>query len=631
MVMKTMKIDEQDFNLPLTFKFSYWGKRYLFVAAALMVILLLSYNNSFECSWHFDDYGNVVENASIHIKQLTWDNFKKLSYGIMNEGRISRPFSYLSFALNYYFGGLDIFGYHVVNFLIHYFAAIFLFLFIINTLRLPLLKEKYEKQAYSIALLATLLWAINPVHVTAVTYIVQRMASMAALFYIMAMYFYLKFRTSLRTPTSIVFIILCVLCAFLALGTKENAVMLPVSILLYDIFFIQGISGETIKKNVKIIVIPVAVIMTGFAISYDFSSIVKDYEFRPFTMQERLLTEPRIILFYISLLFYPLTSRLTLIHDIEVSKSLFDPWTTFAAILFLILITVVCIIKAKKWPLITYCVLFFFINHFIEGSFLSLELIFEHRNYLPSMLLFIPLAILLVEGLKYSSEKKIIFYPMVAMITGVMIVLSLSVYIQNDIMRDELTLWSDNVKKSPRLHHPRQGYAVALFITGRLPEAIIELKKAEASYESALITKKGVTYGCIGEYYYITGDYEKSLDYYKKSIDWYPASSYVPLSYYRLSLLLMKKGLLDDAEQMLKKAISFKPQEPGFYLTYSELLIKKKQPEEAIKKAQTVLRLNPHSKNIYKYIADAYALKKDKTAENHFRMIDKKLETQMIK
>jgi tetratricopeptide (TPR) repeat protein len=230
---------------------------------------------------------------------------------------------------------------------------------------------------------------------------------------------------------------------------------------------------------------------------------------------------------------------------------------------------------------------------------------------------------LLVKGLEYFYQKKIVFYFLTATITFLIIVLSISVYIQNDIMRDELSLWSDNVEKSPRLHHPRQGYAVALFITGNLSESIIELKKAEQSYESALITKKSVTYGCIGEYYYITGDYEKSLEYYRKSINWCPANCYVPLSYYRVGLLLMNKGLLDEAEQFLKKAIALKPQEAGFYLTYSEILIKKKQPEAAIKKAQEALRLNFNSLTAYRYIADAYALKKNKAAENHFRQISK--------
>ena len=112
--------------------------------------------------------------------------------------RWQRPVSYFTFAMNYYFDGLDVFGYHVVNFFIHYIASVFLFLFIYNTLKLPVLEGRYERHAYSIALLATLFWAINPVQVMAVTYIVQRMASMAAMFYIMAMYFYLKGRMGIR-------------------------------------------------------------------------------------------------------------------------------------------------------------------------------------------------------------------------------------------------------------------------------------------------------------------------------------------------------------------------------------------------------------------------------------------------
>ena len=112
-------------------------------------------------------------------------------YGIDHD-RILRPLSYLSFALNYKLGGMDVFGFHVVNFIIHYFSAVFLFLFIYNTLKLPRLKDQYENIAYPVALLATFFWALNPVWVTSVTYIVQRMASMAGLFYIMSMYFYLK-------------------------------------------------------------------------------------------------------------------------------------------------------------------------------------------------------------------------------------------------------------------------------------------------------------------------------------------------------------------------------------------------------------------------------------------------------
>ena len=595
-------------------------RRYLFTFSSLFIILLLSYSNSFNCSWHFDDYVNITKNINVHVKQFTPDNVKNIFYGITGAGKISRPVAYLSFAINYYFDGLNVFGYHLVNFLIHFLSSAFLFLFVFNTLKLPLLKERYEKHAYPIALLATVFWAVNPVHVTAVTYIVQRMASMAGLFYIMSMYFYLKFRTS-QSSFKYVHIFSCFVSSILAIGTKENAAMLPACIFLYDLFFIQGLTNENIKKNIKLSLIPIIILIAAGLLFYDFSSVLKEYDIRPFTMKERLLTEPRIILFYVSLLFYPLTSRLTLIHDVEISKSLFDPWTTFAAIIIIVLIISISLVKARKWPLLSYCVLFFFLNHFIEGSFLSLELIFEHRNYLPSMLLFVPVAAGLVEGLEYCSQKKLILYLLAAAITILIIVQSATVYIQNNIMRDEISLWSDNVKKSPRLHHPHQCLAIALLVSGRLPEAFEELNKALNSFESGNITKKSITYGGLGEYYFIIGDDDQALKYFYKSIADYPAGLEKALSYERIANILMRKGNLEEAEKMALKAIELRPYEEGFYQTYSAVLNKKNQPDDAIKQAQKAISINPDSYWSYLHLAESYRIKNNKNAEQHFLKI----------
>lgn len=592
-------------------------KRYFFAFSSLFIILLVSYSNSFDCSWHFDDRVNIVDNASIQVKKFTIENIKKISFGAIDTGKISRPVSYLSFAFNYYLDGLNVFGYHLVNFIVHLLSSFFLYLFILNTLKLPLLKDRYERNAYPIALLATIFWAINPVHVTAVTYIVQRMASMAGLFYIISMYFYLKFRIA-QSSVKYVHIFFCFISLVLAIGTKENAVMLPASIFLYDLFFIQGLTTENIRKNIKIALIPIIILIATGLFFYDFSSVFKEYNFRPFTMTERLLTQPRVILFYVSLLFYPLTSRLTLIHDVEISKSLIDPWTTLAAIMVLFLIILISVVKARKWPLFSYCILFFFLNHFIEGSFFALELIYEHRNYLPSMLLFVPVAVGIVTGLEYFKQKKVVLYVLVAAITIAIIVQSVTVYIQNNIMHDEISLWSDNVKKSPRLHHPRQCLAVALLISGRLPQAFNELNMALNSFESGNVYKKSVTYGCLGEYYFITGDDERALKYFNKSIVDYPEGLEKALSFDRMANILMRKGKLEEAEKMVLRAINLKPYEAGFYQTYSAILNKKNQPDEAIKQAQKAIRLKPDSFWSYLFIADAYKIKNNKRAEQHF-------------
>jgi len=181
-------------------------------------------------------------------------------------------------------------------------AAIFLFLFIYTTLNLPLLKARYSIHSYFIALLSTTLWVVNPIQTQAVTYIVQRMASMAGMFYIISLYLYGKSRTATQNPEKILLLFLCAISMLLAFGSKENAIMIPATLFLYDLFLIQGISMESVKTQFKIflggatLAIIIGVIYFTFS-DATLSSFFSLYEERPFTLWERLLTQPRIIYF----------------------------------------------------------------------------------------------------------------------------------------------------------------------------------------------------------------------------------------------------------------------------------------------------------------------------------------------
>ena len=167
-------------------------RRLIFSILILSLAIFSIYSNSVDCSWHFDDKPNITDNPNLHLSALNWDNIKRTLFSDRkNPTTFYRPVACLSFAFNYYVGGLDVFGYHLVNILVHLLTTIFLFLFLYNTLNLPSLKGKYHSKAFEIAMLATFLWALNPVQTQAVTYIVQRMASMAGMFYMMSMYFYL--------------------------------------------------------------------------------------------------------------------------------------------------------------------------------------------------------------------------------------------------------------------------------------------------------------------------------------------------------------------------------------------------------------------------------------------------------
>jgi tetratricopeptide (TPR) repeat protein len=599
------KLNSFDLNLKWQFPNL---RNYTFAFVSLFVFLLIIYGNSFNCEWQFDDIPNIVENVNVHLKSLFWTDIKK-SFHITPAQGLPRPVAYLSFGLNYYSGGLNVFGYHVVNFIIHYLAALFLFLFIFNTLNLPLLKEKYRHIAYPVTLLAVTLWATNPVQVNAVTYIVQRMTSLSGMAYIMSMYFYLKGRTSDNHSRSILFFMLCVLSALISFGSKENAAMLPVSLFLYDLFLIQGISRQTLWKNLIIFIFPLSLLITLSAVFLNYSRMIfLNYSQWTFTLQERLLTEPRVILYYISLLLYPVSSRLTIDHDIAISRSLFDPWSTLIAILIILSLIGYAAYTSRKSPLIAYCIIFFFLNHLIEGSFIALDLIFEHRNYLPSMLLFVPAAILLINVLDYFAYRKSVQFIMASGMIFVIAAQAHTVSIRNDIFRYDKLLWEDNVRKTPNLSRPHGALGKIYFDEGNYGAGVIENYKALQLLRYPNYMQPAL-YNCnLGNYFLVIKNNEdKALFHYKQALKLLPHMS---VAHYGVAMVMLRKGSLSQAYENIQQAILYKPNYAFFHNTLAMIHLKRGNYDEAINEADKSIGLSEYYFNPSLAVkAEAFRLK----------------------
>jgi tetratricopeptide (TPR) repeat protein len=597
---------ENSFDLNLKWHFP-GSRKYTFTYIALFVVLIIIYGNSFHCAWHFDDAPNILNNPNAQLTSLSWENIKKSVFTTAT-GRqyLNRPLPRLSFALNYYIGKHNVFGYHVFNFVIHYCATIFLFLFIYNALQLPLLRSRYQNTAYAIALLSVFLWATHPIQVTAVTYIIQRMASMAGMFYIMAMYFYLKGRTATGTIKQVVRFALCGVAAIFSFASKENAAMLPASLFMFDLFLIQGATNQNIKKNVKIIVLPLLITLVLGFFYVTQSSILDEYDSLPFTLFERLLTEPRVIIFYISLLLYPTSSRLTFLHDMTISQSVFTPWYTLPA-MFMILIFIIFAIKiCRKRPLIAYCILFFFLNHLIEGSIIPLELIYEHTNYLPSMLFFVPLSILIVTFFDYFSYNKSLQFLGSLMFISICVAQGHTTYLRNSIFNNSVTLWSDNIKKSPNLNRPRHGLGSALFAMGYYEEGLLELQKALTSKSAGNIRQKFRTHFNLGLYYNYIAEYEKALDHLFKSLEYQPNN---PDTYNQIALALACKNSFDNAETHIRKGMRLNPESAKIRTTLSLILLRKGRVDEAIKEGKKALMLDDKFSGALYLIGESYRLK----------------------
>ena len=172
-----------------------FGKRAILAFGFLGMLVFGAYSNTFDSSWHLDDFPTLVDNSALHLEDLSAGSIGATFYSRPGSlGKAYRPVSCLSLALNWYFGGRQVTGYHLVNISIHLLTAFFLYLTLYNLLQSPRLAVKNREQAFYVALLSAAFWALNPVQTQAVTYIVQRMASLAAMFYILGLYCYVKGR-----------------------------------------------------------------------------------------------------------------------------------------------------------------------------------------------------------------------------------------------------------------------------------------------------------------------------------------------------------------------------------------------------------------------------------------------------
>ncbi len=535
-----------------------------FALVVLFVSLLIIYWPGFSGDWYLDDFGNIHDNPNVHLKSLSAGEITKSFFGMdQTHSRFNRPLAYLSLALNHYFGGTEPLGYHVVNFCIHNGTAFILFLLTLNILKLPALHGKYEKNAYAIALLATLLWATHPIQVNAVTYIVQRMAALAGLFTVLSLYCYLKARVIRSHPIAkgqiaYGWYAACVFAGACAVASKQNAAMLPFSLIFLEILLIRLPSDTAPNRRELTFLLPAVVILILLAvIIFGCIHFQAGYHSRPFSLVERMMTQPRVICFYLGQLFYPFGSPFALLHDFPFSTSLLAPWTTLPAILLLAGIVGVGLRYRRKWPLFSFGTLFFFLNHVIESSMVPLELIFEHRNYLPSFFFFLLPAIVVIKVSKYftysSFLKSLTFLGLIVWIIGQ----AHTTYMQNILFQNPILFWSAHVKLYPNLHRPRHNLAKALLIAGLEDEAEKQMYQSLDGKSSARIHQKYITSYNLGVYYLYRRQYQQALEQFAIILKSNPHHS---RTLQKTAELYLETGHKEKARQLIDAAIVHNPQ-----------------------------------------------------------------------
>lgn len=296
-------------------------------------------------------------------------------------GPLGRPISMLTFMINA-LTSQDLFFWKLTNLVIHIFCG-FLIYKLSRILITFIHSEKSPNKSFIPAMVATF-WLLHPLQVSTVLYTVQRMTQLSALFVLAGLICYVSARKLQQQSKPYIGLQVLTWLVWFPLGvfSKETALLFPLFILVFELFVIQY--NKITNRQLVITTITLAFLALAVFL-YKADYFLGGYNVRDFTWQERMLTETRVMVAYLGMLLIPAQKDMGFLHDdFIISKSLFDPWTTAPSIALLVLLVISAFIFRKKQPLYSTGILFFFVGHLLESTIFPLELMYEHRNYLPS-------------------------------------------------------------------------------------------------------------------------------------------------------------------------------------------------------------------------------------------------------
>ena len=602
-----MKSEKSDFALqrePITFT-SAQNKEFKYTLSGFMIvaIVFIIYSNTFQSPWILDDYYNIVNNPIIQISRLSLKNVTESFFSNMgNSEKLYRPLSCISFAMNALAGGNNVFGYHLVNISLHAANSLILMWLLILVFKTPAFVKIPDREKHFIIILSTVLWAINPIQIQSVTYIVQRMTSLCAFFSLISLAFFIKARLAKYSRQKIIQYICCtvgIACSFLS---KENGIITIPLILVVEYFlFRQGDSKILARKEIiagLFIFIILALCFSFYKISL--SDLQALYEKRPFTLYERLLTQPKILLYYLSLIFYPLPQRFSIEHEILISSGIFSPPLTLFFIVLVISFFTVCVISSKIPLWVRLGAVFYFVAHSIESSVLPLEMVFEHRNYLPSVFLFLPVAAALYRiSDHYKSHQKmgtaIGFF-----ITAMIFLTSIATYTRNFDWRSGETIWLDAMNKAPG--HARPYQSMGFTIGMKNPEkALYYYSKALTGYMHYPIEAKATTLTNMGLIYFQQQKYDTARYFLQLALEtdktFLTALDFLIRTY-------MKEDVWDKAIEMIDQ----NPNSSAFANLKAASLLHTGDYDQSLDLFREIYRKNPENQNALLNIAEALSM-----------------------
>lgn len=355
-----------------------------YLPAALVVLTFAMYWPGLKGGWLFDDYPVVFKNVQVQLASVDWASLRNAWDGF-KVGEIGRPLATLSFGVNFWLGGDSPWGYKFVNLVLHALNVVLVWRLVHTIALLPQAKLEVAS-ARLIAGAVAILWAIHPLQVSSVLYIVQRMEVLATTFVFLSLLLYLAGRrrqiAGARGGWRLLFAAAIVAaCGLLSKETAALAGLYALCIELALLKFSAWSANDAKRLKAAYTALGCIAVLAAVYICLKYAS-ASAYQGRWFTADERVLTQFRALPLYLGQMFFPAPGRMHFYYDdVVASTSLWHPITTVIGALFLAALVVLAWLVRRRCPLVTLGIAWFFAAHALTSSPINLELVFEHRNY----------------------------------------------------------------------------------------------------------------------------------------------------------------------------------------------------------------------------------------------------------
>lgn len=573
-------------------------------AFLLLAVSWVIHAPGFSGDFYLDSAGHITHNQRYHVTELSLERLDTALRHKPGEG-LYRPLSSLTLALNYYFLGQEPAGFRQVNVVIHLLSALALLFMFSSLFRAPRLRRQHpllHDHGHWLLLAAITLWVLHPIQTNVVTYVIQRMASLAGLFIFLTVGCYL--RTRLATGRARRgWAAGALVSLVLGMASKENAVVAVPLCLAVEWLLFSDWGNFLYRRNVALsgflllVALAVGLAVKGPSV---LAMMETYYEARDFSMMERLLTQSRIQFWYLLVLLVPDPRILQLESDIALSTGLFSPPETFFTLLLLLGAGVFAVLVRKRSPLVSLGILWFFLAQLLESTILPLELFFEHRMYVPSVFFYLGISALLFRGSaalqRRGGSARFVLTVILVLIAGL---LSMATHARNGVWGDPEVFALDAYAKAPEKSRPNTMLARLLRKKAEqstdpaqrmalLEQAIefqhvaIDAKPIDPSrqmYNLALLyyrigrfdeferimlevgegrnTFRGKALGAYALHQYNKGHPEAALEYMEQAVEADPSS---PLNNSLYSRLLLENGRVDEAITVAQRVVDGYPE-----------------------------------------------------------------------